>query len=66
MQPGPDVDMYLHRAGRAARAGRSGTSYVIACEADVKDKEFMRAVRLENPSISVTDASNFLRKIFIN
>lgn len=60
VQPGPDVDMYLHRAGRAARAGRPGTSYVIACDADIKDKETMRAVRQRVDGIDINNATSFL------
>ena len=56
--------MYLHRAGRCARAGRSGTSYVIACDADVNDRTFFNEVR-QQLNVDIVDATTFLRKFII-
>ena len=56
--------MYLHRAGRCARAGRPGTSYVIACDADVNDRTFFNEVR-QQLNVDIVDATTFLRKFII-
>ena len=53
--------MYLHRAGRCARAGRPGTSYVIASDADVNDRGFYNLVR-QQLQVETIDATTFLRK----
>ena len=55
------MDMYLHRAGRCARAGRSGTSYVIACDANINDRAFFNLVRRQI-NVDIVDATTFLRK----
>ena len=53
--------MYLHRAGRCARAGRHGTSYVIASDADVNDRALFNLVR-QQLDVNIVDATTFLRK----
>ena len=55
------MDMYLHRAGRCARAGRSGTSYVIACDANINDRAFFNLVRRQI-NVDIVDATTFLRE----
>ena len=64
IQPGPDLEMYQHRAGRAARAGRHGTSIVIVSDSHVKDRELVKQVR-EVVEVQVEDATTFLRKLYI-
>lgn len=56
--------MYLHRAGRSARAGRAGTSYVIVCEASPGDREVVKAAKEVVP-VEIVDASSILRKFIV-